>query len=67
MIDDYMDKNDNASAFTSLDKKNIFLHKYIGAVIGNSSSGIIETASIPVATVDIGEIRPYKTQKYYLD
>lgn len=56
MIDDYVDKNDNASAFTSLgQEKYISALKYIGAVIGNSSSGIIETASIPVATVDIGE------------
>ena len=56
MIDEYVDKNQNASAFTSLgQEKYISTLNYIGSVVGNSSSGIIETASVPVATVDIGQ------------
>ena len=33
----------------------VIMYMRLGAVVGNSSSGVIETASIPVATVNIGE------------
>lgn len=55
MIDDYVSRNIKAVSFASLGHyKYISVLHYIGAVVGNSSSGIIETASIPIATVDIG-------------
>lgn len=56
MIDQFVaEHNDRCVAFTSLGQyQYISVLHYIGAVVGNSSSGIIETASIPVATVDIG-------------
>jgi len=56
MIDAFVSNNGKRSvAFTSLGHlRYISTLHYIGAVVGNSSSGIIETASIPIATVDIG-------------
>ena len=57
MIDEYVAKNsDRCMASISLGQlKYVSALNYIGAVVGNSSSGIIETASVPVATVNIGD------------
>ena len=57
MIDEYVEKNnDRCMASVSLGQlKYVSTLNYIGAVVGNSSSGIIETASVPVATVNIGD------------
>jgi len=57
MIDDYVAANsDRCMASISLGQlKYVSALNYIGAVVGNSSSGIIETASVPVATVNIGD------------
>ena len=56
MIDDYVSKNSHKSvAFTSMGQiKYISTLNYIGAVVGNSSSGIIETPSLKLPTVNIG-------------
>jgi GDP/UDP-N,N'-diacetylbacillosamine 2-epimerase (hydrolysing) len=56
MIDDFVEKNDNATAFTSLGmKKYLSAMKYSAMVIGNSSSGIIEAPSFGVPTINIGD------------
>lgn len=56
MIDQYAIANPQVvMVSTSLGQlKYISALHHVGLVIGNSSSGIIETASIPVATIDIG-------------
>ncbi len=56
MIDQYALANSEiVLVSTSLGQlKYISALHHVGLVIGNSSSGIIETASIPVATIDIG-------------
>lgn len=57
MIDDYVAKNKGrAKAFVSLGQlRYLSAMKYVAAVVGNSSSGILEAPSIPVATVNIGD------------
>jgi GDP/UDP-N,N'-diacetylbacillosamine 2-epimerase (hydrolysing) len=56
MIDDYVAENSHKSiAFTSMGQlRYISALNYIGVVVGNSSSGIIETPSIKVPTLNIG-------------
>jgi GDP/UDP-N,N'-diacetylbacillosamine 2-epimerase (hydrolysing) len=47
---------DNSIAFTSMGQKNyLSTLQYIDAVIGNSSSGIIEAPSFRIGTVNIGD------------
>ncbi len=57
MIDRYIEQNrDRAKAFISLGRlKYLSLIKYADAVIGNSSSGIIEVPSFGKPTVNIGD------------
>ena len=57
MIDQYVDENPKTSiAFSSLGQlKYISCLKYIGAIVGNSSSGIIETPTFKTPTVNIGD------------
>ncbi len=56
MIDEYVDRNNNRSiAFISMGKlRYLSAMKYVGAVVGNSSSGIIEAPIMKVPTVNIG-------------
>jgi len=56
-IDAYVEtRQDRTSVFTSLGQQRyLSLLHYVDVVIGNSSSGIIEAPSIPVATVNIGD------------
>ncbi len=57
MIDDYVRKKpDNSVAFTSMGTL-LYLSamQYVDAVIGNSSSGIIEAPSFKIATINIGD------------
>lgn len=56
MIDDYVATNPHKSvSFTSMGQlRYINALKYIGVVAGNSSSGIIETPSMKVPTINIG-------------
>lgn len=55
-IDDFVRRNaGRAAAFTSLgSQRYLSVMKYVGAVVGNSSSGIIEAPSVGTPTVDIG-------------
>lgn len=56
MIDDYVNKNSQkAIAFTSLGNlRFLSLVKICDAIVGNSSSGIIEASSLKTATINIG-------------
>lgn len=56
-IREYVEENDNRCMFIpSLGQKRYFsVLKYITAVIGNSSSGIIEVPSFGIPTLNIGE------------
>ena len=57
MIDEYVSKNpDKATAFSSLGNlRFLSLVKYCDAIIGNSSSGIVEAPSLKTATINIGD------------
>lgn len=57
MIDDYVSNNEKKSiAFTSMGQLNyISALNYIDVVVGNSSSGVIETPSFKVPTINIGD------------
>jgi GDP/UDP-N,N'-diacetylbacillosamine 2-epimerase (hydrolysing) len=56
LIDKYVEKNPKSSiAFTSMGQR-LYLSamQYITAVVGNSSSGILEAPSFKIATINIG-------------
>lgn len=57
MIDNYVSKNkDKAKAFTSLGNlRFLSLVRFCDAVVGNSSSGILEVPSLKTATINIGD------------
>ena len=57
MIDEYVEKNSYRSAvYTSLGQlKYLSAFKHVDAVVGNSSSGIIEAPSFKIATINIGD------------
>jgi len=56
MIDQYVATSKNTIAFTSMGQlRYLSAMKYSAAVVGNSSSGIIEAPSFKVPTVNIGD------------
>jgi GDP/UDP-N,N'-diacetylbacillosamine 2-epimerase (hydrolysing) len=56
MIEDYVSRNGNAKAFTSLGQLNyLSCLAQVDAVVGNSSSGLLEVPSFRKATVNIGD------------
>ncbi|SHG22841.1 UDP-N-acetylglucosamine 2-epimerase [Dysgonomonas macrotermitis] len=57
LIDDFVSKNEGrAIAFASLGRQRYFSAlNYVSAVIGNSSSGIIEVPSFGIPTLNIGD------------
>lgn len=57
LIDHYVAKNkDKSIAFTSLGQlRYLSALQYVNAVVGNSSSGLIEVPSYQIATIDIGD------------
>lgn len=57
MIDEYVRGNRNkARVFTSMGQlRYLSAMKYVDAVVGNSSSGIIEAASFKIGTINIGK------------
>lgn len=57
LIDDYVSQNSHkAAGFVSLGQKRyLSLMRFAHAVVGNSSSGIIETSSFGIPTVNIGD------------
>jgi len=57
IIDDYVSKNpEKAVAFTNMGQL-LYLStmKYVDAVVGNSSSGIVEAPSFKIGTINIGD------------
>lgn len=57
VINDFIIRNpDRAKAFKSLGvKRYLSVMKHVGAVVGNSSSGIVETPSFGIPTLNIGD------------
>jgi len=56
MIDKYVKNNPNSVAFTSLGQlRYLSALLHIDAIVGNSSSGLLEVPSFKKATIDIGE------------
>ncbi|MHC1759648.1 MAG: UDP-N-acetylglucosamine 2-epimerase [Negativicutes bacterium] len=56
MIDEYVLGRQNAKAFASLGQQRyLSLMDQVDAVVGNSSSGLYETPSFKVATINIGD------------
>ena len=56
MIDQYVALNKNAICFTSMGQLNyLSALQYVDAVVGNSSSGILEAPSFNIGTIDIGD------------
>jgi GDP/UDP-N,N'-diacetylbacillosamine 2-epimerase (hydrolysing) len=57
LIEEFVkENNDKAIVFTSLGQLNyLSIMKYVDAVVGNSSSGIIEAPSLKVPTINIGD------------
>jgi UDP-hydrolysing UDP-N-acetyl-D-glucosamine 2-epimerase len=56
LIDEFLERHpDRAHAFSSLGQKRyLSALRHVDAVVGNSSSGIIEAPAVPVATVNVG-------------
>ncbi|TGL99205.1 UDP-N-acetylglucosamine 2-epimerase [Leptospira jelokensis] len=56
MIDDFVGKNKNARSFVSLGQTKYFsCIRYVDAVVGNSSSGLLEVPSFKKGTINIGD------------
>jgi GDP/UDP-N,N'-diacetylbacillosamine 2-epimerase (hydrolysing) len=57
MIDEFVNKNSNKSAgFVSLGQlKYLSALQYVDAIVGNSSSGLLEAPSFKIATINIGD------------
>jgi len=66
MIDEYVSKNSKkAVAFASLGQlRYLSMMKYVDAVVGNSSSGIIEAPSFKIGTVNIGDRQKGRMRVY---
>jgi len=56
MIDDYVTNHGNTISFTSMGQLNyLSALQFVDAVVGNSSSGLLETPSFKIGTIDIGD------------
>ena len=56
MIDEYVSKKVNSICFTSLGQlRYLSALQYVDAVVGNSSSGLLETPSFKKGTINIGD------------
>jgi len=56
MIDDYVSRHENTIAFSSMGQLNyLSALQFIDAVVGNSSSGLIEAPSFKIGTINIGD------------
>jgi len=56
MIDSYVSAHDNTISFASMGQLNyLSALQFMDAVVGNSSSGLLEAPSFKIATIDIGE------------
>lgn len=56
VIDDFVESHSNAICFNSLGRvRYLSALKFVDAVIGNSSSGVVEAPTFNVATINIGD------------
>ena len=56
MIDDYVTNHDNTISFISMGQLNyLSALQFVDAVVGNSSSGLLEAPSFKIGTIDIGD------------
>ena len=56
MIDNYVAQHDNTISFTSMGQLNyLSALQLMDAVVGNSSSGLLEAPSFKIGTIDIGD------------
>jgi len=56
MIDNYVSEHNNTIAFTSMGQlRYLSALQFMDAVVGNSSSGLLEAPSFKIGTVDIGD------------
>lgn len=56
MIDEYVSKNDNTVAFASMGTIwYLSTLQFVDAVVGNSSSGLLEAPSFKIGTINIGD------------
>jgi len=56
MIDNYVAMHDNTVAFTSMGQLNyLSALQFVDAVVGNSSSGLLEAPSFKIGTINIGD------------
>jgi GDP/UDP-N,N'-diacetylbacillosamine 2-epimerase (hydrolysing) len=56
MIDTYVARHDNTIAFVSMGQLNyLSALQFMDAVVGNSSSGLLEAPSFKIGTIDIGD------------
>jgi len=56
MIDDYVTNHDNTISFTSMGQLNyLSALQFMDAVVGNSSSGLLEAPSFKIGTIDIDD------------
>ena len=63
MIDEYAEGRDNCVVFTSLGQlRYLSALQYVDAVVGNSSSGIVEAPSFHIGTINIGNRQEGRTQ-----
>jgi len=63
MIDEYVSTDNNSILFSSLGQlRYLSALQFVDAVVGNSSSGIIEVPSFHIATINIGERQKGRTQ-----
>jgi GDP/UDP-N,N'-diacetylbacillosamine 2-epimerase (hydrolysing) len=56
MIDDYVTNHDNTISFTSMGQLNyLSALQFVDAVVGNSSSGLLEAPSFKIVTINVGD------------
>ncbi|MBK87056.1 MAG: UDP-N-acetylglucosamine 2-epimerase (hydrolyzing) [Flavobacteriaceae bacterium] len=56
LIDNYVSKNPNCISFTSMGQQNFLSSmRQVDAIIGNSSSGLLEAPSFKIGTINIGD------------
>jgi GDP/UDP-N,N'-diacetylbacillosamine 2-epimerase (hydrolysing) len=56
IIDEYASKNSNTAVFKSMGQlKYLSALQFVDAVVGNSSSGLLEAPSFNIGTIDIGD------------
>jgi GDP/UDP-N,N'-diacetylbacillosamine 2-epimerase (hydrolysing) len=63
MIDDYVSKRNNCICFKSMGQLNYLSSlQFMDAVVGNSSSGLLEAPTFKIGTIDIGDRQKKRTK-----